>query len=456
MVDKRAARKANEKHFTHAIAEYRERRGVAEAGGMAHSGLKEVGGRVRVFFRKRPLFSDEQRTDFDVITMDLAASPTGHPCAYIHNCAMHADLKRMHLKTSKYPCSSCFDADATNEQVHQVASAPLVRLAVAGNVATLFMFGQTGSGKTHTMDGLEELAAVQLFDMIREQNGGAADVLAAAPAAGHHATMDEVWEVQPLGSGAGSGWAPASARAGVSEWTEVGDGEGNLYYYNQQTGESRWEKPPNGTSTSTIEPTAPSASILVSVSFFELAGKKCLDLLSAGETLEQITLREDGSGKVQMCGARRVPVHSAEELLDIIHQAKERRSTSATGKNQQSSRSHAVCQIYIEHVPHATGSGGYGQQETNAASGSKSKKGAVKGRRRNKQGLLTLVDCAGSERKEDSGEHDVERQRETAEINSSLHALKECVRAIAHNERGKGKELRVPFRVSGLQMYQVF
>ena len=26
-------------------------------------------------------------------------------------------------------------------------------------------------------------------------------------------------------------------------WTKVPDGQGNFYYYNEATGESRWEKP---------------------------------------------------------------------------------------------------------------------------------------------------------------------------------------------------------------------
>ena len=42
--------------------------------------------------------------------------------------------------------------------------------------------------------------------------------------------------------------------------------------------------------------------------------------------------------------------------------------------------------------------------------------------------MLTLVDCAGTERKEDSAAHTAERRKEGAEINSSLHALKECLR----------------------------
>jgi kinesin family protein 2/24 len=43
-------------------------------------------------------------------------------------------------------------------------------------------------------------------------------------------------------------------------------------------------------------------------------------------------------------------------------------------------------------------------------------------------GRLTLVDCAGSERKEDNMHHSAEQRKETAEINASLYALKECVR----------------------------
>lgn len=47
------------------------------------------------------------------------------------------------------------------------------------------------------------------------------------------------------------------------------------------------------------------------------------------------------------------------------------------------------------------------------------------------RGKLTLVDCAGTERRKDSMHHSKERQQEGAEINASLHALKECIRHLS-------------------------
>jgi kinesin family protein 2/24 len=56
------------------------------------------------------------------------------------------------------------------------------------------------------------------------------------------------------------------------------------------------------------------------------------------------------------------------------------------------------------------------------------------------------LDCAGTERRNDSVHHSRERQKESAEINASLWALKECIRARAD----KGKRMHVPYRSSNL------
>jgi len=76
------------------------------------------------------------------------------------------------------------------------------------------------------------------------------------------------------------------------------------------------------------------------------------------------------------------------------------RTTHATKANDTSSRSHAICQIKV----HEEGA--------------------------KQAGKLLLVDLAGSERAQDCQSNNKERQQEGAEINKSLLALKECVRAL--------------------------
>lgn len=157
------------------------------------------------------------------------------------------------------------------------------------------------------------------------------------------------------------------------------------------------------------------------VSFFELAGKRCTDLLGTEQT--EVRLMDDGNGGTKVIGGYQPTASTIDELKNFIHMGHSRRTTDATDKNATSSRSHAVCQIKI------SGPNGF-------------------------EGILTLVDCAGSERKEDSMYHSAQRRKEAAEINASLHALKECIRCTMLKKRalvlGSGKHIHVPFRGSNL------
>lgn len=110
-----------------------------------------------------------------------------------------------------------------------------------------------------------------------------------------------------------------------------------------------------------------------------------------------------------MVGASVHGVASAAELLQCLSSGQQRRTTCGTFANTVSSRSHMVVFLML---PNA--------------------------------GTLVLVDCAGSERKEDSYSHTAERQKEGAEINSSLHALKECIRALTSGAS------HVPYRMNNL------
>jgi kinesin family protein 2/24 len=144
----------------------------------------------------------------------------------------------------------------------------------------------------------------------------------------------------------------------------------------------------------------------ISLQFVELCGNKEINDLLSSKNKEAVKLVDDEDGSCRMLNATSITISSSQQLLDKMKEAKSRRSTEATDKNGMSSRSHAVCQIRI------TGT----------------------------KGVLTLIDLAGSERRHDSLWHSKERQQESAEINASLFALKECVRARASNNS------RVPFR----------
>eukprot|EP01046_Picozoa_sp_COSAG06_P004341 COSAG06_NODE_181_length_20926_cov_7.590051_4_plen_739_part_00 len=134
----------------------------------------------------------------------------------------------------------------------------------------------------------------------------------------------------------------------------------------------------------------------VVVSYVELAGSSCRDMLNGGSTVD---LMSDRRGEVQLCGMTELEAHDADELLQVMTAANNARATCSTGVHDQSSRSHAVCRVSIRRPNQA-------------------------------DGMFTMVDLAGSERSKDSMYHDAQTQKETNDINVSLMALKDCVREI--------------------------
>jgi len=171
---------------------------------------------------------------------------------------------------------------------------------------------------------------------------------------------------------------------------------------------------------------------LGSLCYFEIAGSRCVELMGDGYGRE-LPLKQDADGRVQPVGCHVEPIHTWSALLEHIATAKSRRATSATGANAVSSRSHAVCQLTL--APPAA-----------QAAGSRKPSGGRRAAAR--LPVLTLVDCAGTERKEDSMWHDADRRREGAEINQSLHALKECMRHWVMVQ--DGKSILIPYRESAL------
>ena len=301
-LDKRTARLRFRDGFSADIARYRRRfprlndgsNHADKAGGQ----IQDRGANgVSIAVRKRPIFKYElDRGDYDVVSIDNVTGDS-HDVCMVHNCGMHADMKQMLVKSTRYPVTAAFDEHACDDAVYRHIAEPLVLDAANGGVATILMFGQTGTGKSFTMSGIESRAVRGLFQAI--------DAIDSQPA-----------------------------------------------------DRPRGERP------------------AVTLQFVELCGsKEVRDLLVTGRgTDAPVKLADNDDGSVRLLNAVSLVIASPAELLEKIALAKGQRATEATDKNGVSSRSHAVCQLRI--------------------------RGAGRGR-----GVLTLIDCAGSERKHDSMYH---------------------------------------------------
>lgn len=152
--------------------------------------------------------------------------------------------------------------------------------------------------------------------------------------------------------------------------------------------------------------------LFVVASFFEIYSGKVFDLLN-GKT--KLRVLEDARQQVQVVGLQEKPVESVDDVLKLIQTGNNIRTSGQTSANNHSSRSHAVFQL------------------------------SIKKRSNNKlRGKFSLIDLAGNERGADTSSANRQTRMEGAEINKSLLALKECIRALGR----KGAHL--PFRASKL------
>ncbi|KAL8178166.1 UNVERIFIED_CONTAM: Kinesin-like protein kif2c [Gekko kuhli] len=148
----------------------------------------------------------------------------------------------------------------------------------------------------------------------------------------------------------------------------------------------------------------------VYVTFFEIYNGKLFDLLNKKAKLQVL---EDGKQQVQVVGLQEIQVNCVEDVIQRIKIGSACRTSGHRLGNSRSSRSHACFQIILR------------------------RKGKLYGK-------FTLVDLAGNERGADTSSADHRIRMEAAEINKSLLALKECIRALGQNKP------HIPFRASKL------
>jgi len=143
----------------------------------------------------------------------------------------------------------------------------------------------------------------------------------------------------------------------------------------------------------------------VYIAFYEIYCGKLFDLLNNRQILHA---RENAKSNVVIVGLQEHPVENVQELMEVIEFGLNSRTTGVTGANVDSSRSHAILQICL-----------------------KDSKNKEDGRRCTAEhGKISFIDLAGSERGADTLDTDRQTRMDGAEINKSLLALKECIRAL--------------------------
>ncbi|CAL0312004.1 unnamed protein product [Lupinus luteus] len=132
---------------------------------------------------------------------------------------------------------------------------------------------------------------------------------------------------------------------------------------------------------------------------------------------KQFTIKHDANGNTLVSDLTIVDVCSVKEISSLLQKAAQSRSVGRTQMNEQSSRSHFVFTLRICGINENT------EQQV--------------------QGVLNLIDLAGSERLSRSGATG-DRLKEAQAINKSLSSLSDVIFALAK------KEEHIPFRNSKL------
>ena len=288
--------------------------------------------KIFVCVRKRPIFQKE------IIEGEIDCVSAINPKVYIYDCKLKIDGYTKYIDVNEFNFDNSFNENDNTNLLYKCSIQPSFDILIRGGVVTCFAYGQTGSGKTYTMQGIQNIAIENIFQI----------------------------------------------------------------FYNL-------EKQMN-------------TKFIFYISFYELYLGLLYDLLN---NRNKVMALEDKNQKVQIYGLTEKLVESPNEMKSIIDFANKVRTTHNTVTNETSSRSHAVCNFIIK------------TQNQNIEK---------------EYAKLSLVDLAGSERATETQSNDKNRLAEGADINKSLLALKECIRALDARKIKGNNEHHVPFRNSKLTL----
>jgi len=174
--------------------------------------------------------------------------------------------------------------------------------------------------------------------------------------------------------------------------------------------------------------TTPNHEFYIEGSYLEIYNEKLKDLMS--KSGEELKVRENPELGVHVAGLTKILVKTSDDCEKLIEDGTSSRTVAATKYNSESSRSHAVFELHIQHKYKDDKSGEEMQARTKIA----------------------LIDLAGSERSDKLGSVGKALQ-EGNNINKSLTVLGRCIKALVEQANNPKKKIQVPFRESVLTWY---
>lgn len=146
--------------------------------------------------------------------------------------------------------------------------------------------------------------------------------------------------------------------------------------------------------------------VKVEMSYLEIYNEEARDLMYSGTKPPELHIRDSKSEGVVVRNLSRHVVSCPTDVANLMSEAAGRRVTASTQMNAVSSRSHAVCTLYVTIAPPTADCD---EKKDNDGNSSSSSSEELKAK-------LTLVDLAGSERIKRTGAEGA-RMREGININ---------------------------------------
>ncbi|GIY18875.1 kinesin-like protein KIF23 [Caerostris darwini] len=323
------------------------------------------------------------------------------------------------LKEVHYSFKKVFDSEASQKQLFNQVSLPLVEDTLLGCNGLIFTYGITSSGKTYTMAGTP-------------QDGGLLP-----------RSLDVIFNSIKDCQAPKFVFKPDKLNAFDTQLTSDAmlDCQMEMRLHNKASMKnSRREKIlteriPDET---VITELPPDVHFSVFVSYVEIYNNYIYDLLEElpSDTKRKMNfnskmLREDASRNMYVFGVIETEVKTVEEALDLFYKGQLRKRVSNTALNTESSRSHSIFTIRVVHAP-LDPLGAEVLLDKDLIS----------------VGQLSLVDLAGSERctrTKSAGQ----KLREAGNINASLMALRNCIEILRESQIS-GINKKIPYRDSKL------